>query len=52
MKEIELTFNQTMAINQTGVLRRMLNDNTFIFTHQCLILIFCTTKYKNEQWIM
>jgi len=31
MKEIELTFNQTIAINQAGDLHRMLNDHTFIF---------------------
>jgi len=31
MKEIESTFNQTIAINQAGALHRMLNDDRFIF---------------------
>ncbi|KAL4098227.1 hypothetical protein QTP88_022871 [Uroleucon formosanum] len=31
MKEIGLTFNQTIAINQAGALHRMLNDDRFIF---------------------
>lgn len=30
-EEIENTFNQNIAINQAGALRRLLNDNTFIF---------------------
>jgi hypothetical protein len=30
-EEIENTFNQNIAINQAGALRRLLNNNTFIF---------------------